>query len=57
MVMIEASGWSDFEELELPRQPDEGEPVETKYGTCFVTHAEPTPDMDRFDGKITCRLA
>ena len=56
MVTIEASGWSDFEELELPRQPDEGEPVETKYGTCFVTHAEPTPDMDRFDVKITCRL-
>jgi hypothetical protein len=55
IVTIEGAGWSDFEELELPRQPDEGEPLETKYGVCLVTHAEPTPET-QYDGKITCRL-
>jgi hypothetical protein len=56
IVTIEGPGWTDFEELELPRQPDEGETLETKYGVCLVTRAEPTPDAAQHDGKITCRL-
>jgi hypothetical protein len=35
--------------------PDEGEPIETKYGTCLVTHTEPQPNSG-YDGKIVCRL-
>jgi hypothetical protein len=40
----------------LSRLPDEGEPIETKYGTCFVTQAQTTPDAEQYDGRITCRL-
>jgi hypothetical protein len=55
MVMIEGKGWQDFEELELPAPPGEGEPVETKYGTCFVTKVEQMPQADRYDWKVFCR--
>jgi hypothetical protein len=56
LVTIEGSSWSDFQELELPRQPNEGELIETKYGTCIVEQSEPSPDSDRYDGKVVCRL-
>jgi hypothetical protein len=56
IVTIEGPGWKDLQDFELPRLPDEGEPIETKYGVCLVTHVEPTPDMKRYDGKIICRL-
>jgi len=55
-ITIEGPGWKDFQDVELPRLPDTGETIETKYGMCLVTHAEQTPDMDRYDGKIVCRL-
>ena len=55
IVTIEGAGWKDIEELELPAAPGEGEPIETKYGTCLVTRTEPQPH-DRYDGKISCRL-
>jgi hypothetical protein len=55
-VTIEGSGWEDFEELELPRLPGEGEPLETKYGTCLVTQSEVLPQGGHYDGKIVCRL-
>jgi hypothetical protein len=40
IVTIEGAGWTDFDEVELPAPPDEGEPIETKFGTCLVTEAE-----------------
>jgi hypothetical protein len=43
-VTIEGTGWEDFEDLELPRLPGEGEPLETKYGTCLVTQSEVLPE-------------
>ena len=55
-ITIEGPGWKDFQDVELPRLPDTGETIETKYGMCLVTHAEQAPDMDRHDGKIVCRL-
>lgn len=53
-VTIEGVGWTDFQELELQRIPREGELVETKYGTCLVTHSESLPKTERLDGKIVC---
>ena len=41
-VTIEGAGWTDVQVMELPRLPREGELIETKYGTCRVTHSEPT---------------
>jgi hypothetical protein len=56
IVTIEGAGWSDFQEVELPRLPDEGELIETKYGTCVVDRSEESPKTDRYDGKIVCRI-
>jgi hypothetical protein len=53
-VTIEGSGWTDVQELELPRLPGEGELIETKYGTCRVTHSESLAPSDAFDGRIVC---
>jgi len=53
-VTIEGEGWTDVQVLELPRLPREGELIETKYGTCLVTHSESTPNTGPFDGKIVC---
>ena len=54
IITIEGSGWTEVDEKELPGPPDEGEPIETKVGTCVVTHAELLPDSDH--GTIVCRL-
>jgi hypothetical protein len=56
VVQIEGSNWQDFQELELPALPREGDAIETRYGTCIVTRTEPLPDSKRYDGKIVCRL-
>jgi hypothetical protein len=55
-VTIEGPGWQDFE-IELLALPAEGEPIQTKYGTCLVTRAELVPGDDRYDGKIVCRTS
>ena len=56
LVTIQGGSWSDFQELELPRLPSEGELIETKYGTCIVESSESSPDTDRYDGKIVCSV-
>ena len=56
MITIQGPGWEDREDAELSRLPGEGDLVETKYGTCFVTEAQATPDGDQYDGRITCRF-
>jgi hypothetical protein len=53
-ITIEGPGWTEFDEVELPRPPDEGETIETKVGTCLITHAELLADSDH--GTIVCRL-
>jgi hypothetical protein len=53
-VTIEGVGWTDVQVLELPRLPREGELIETKYGTCRVTHSELTANTEPFDGKVVC---
>ena len=56
IITIEGPGWSDFEEIELLRLPSEGEPVETKFGTLLVERAEQTPEAEKYDGRIVCRM-
>jgi hypothetical protein len=56
-VTIEGAGWTDVQQLELPRRPREGELIETKYGTCRVTHSEATPDAGPVAGKIVCSIS
>jgi hypothetical protein len=53
-VTIEGKGWTDVQDLELPQLPREGDLIETKYGTCRVTHSEQLPKTERYDGKIVC---
>ena len=40
IVTIEGPGWTEVEDVELPRLPDEGESLETKFGTMRVASAE-----------------
>ena len=57
IVTIEGPGWTDVQDIELPRLPDEGESLETKFGTMLVAHAEEAPDLAAYAGKIVCRFA
>jgi hypothetical protein len=56
-VTIEGAGWTDVQQLELPRLPREGELIETKYGTCQVTDSEATPEAEPVAGKIVCSIS
>ena len=56
IVTIQGRGFDDIEEMELLAPPEDGEVVETKYGSCIVTSTEPLPESNQFDGKIACRL-
>jgi len=57
LVTIEGPGWTDVQDIELPRLPDAGEPIETKYGTMVVAEAEEALDLGPYSGKIVCRFA
>jgi hypothetical protein len=56
LVTVEGPNFKDLQEMELPRLPAEGEPLETRYGTGIVADSQATPDDEHFDGKVTCRL-
>jgi hypothetical protein len=55
IIQIEGGNWQDFQELELPALPREGDAIETRYGTCIVTRADP-PETGEQAGKIVCRF-
>jgi hypothetical protein len=57
LVTIEGSGWTDHEDVELPRLPDEGESIETKYGTLLIVQAEAAPDLGAYAGRIVVRMS
>jgi hypothetical protein len=57
MITIDGPNFQDFQEAEVARLPEEGEPIETKYGTCVVTSVEALPASEHFAGKVTCRLS
>ena len=56
LVTIEGSSWEDVHDLELPREPSEGDSIQTQYGACIVTKVESLPSKEKYDGKIVCRL-
>jgi hypothetical protein len=56
IVTIEGPGWTEVEDIEMPRLPDEGESLETKFGTMLVAHAEEAPDLAAYAGRIVCRF-
>jgi hypothetical protein len=56
IVTIEGPGWQDLQDVELPELPPEGDTIETRYGTGFVTGAELLPDSGEHAGKIVVRL-
>ena len=55
-VRIEGHGWEDFEEIELPSPPSEGDAFQTHLGICIVTGVDPMPDSREFEATIRCRL-
>jgi len=56
IVKIEGPNLQDIEEVELLQLPVEGEPIETRYGTCLIVATESLDDDSPFAGQITCRL-
>ena len=56
ILTVEGSNLEDLDEIELPRLPEEGEPIETRFGTCLVVRTEPAADSSSFAGHIVCRL-
>ena len=57
LITIEGPGWTDVQDVELPRLPDVGESLETKFGTLLVAHAEAAPDLAAYAGRIVCRMS
>ena len=55
IVTIEGPGWTDVDEVELPRPPNDGDTIETKFGICVVTNTN-LQSSAQHDGKIVCRL-
>jgi hypothetical protein len=56
VVTIEGPGFKDLQVIELPRLPNVGDPLETRFGTTIVTEAEALAGNDQYTGRITCRL-
>ena len=56
IVTVEGLPLEGIEEIELPRLPAEGEPIETRYGTCIITRTETTAEESQYAGRIFCRL-
>jgi hypothetical protein len=57
IVRIDGPNFQDFEEAELSHLPEEGELIDTKYGTCVVTGVETLPASGEFAGKVLCRMS
>jgi hypothetical protein len=57
LVTIEGRGWTEVEDVELPRLPDVGESLETKFGTMLVAKAEEAPDLATYAGRIVVRFS
>ena len=55
IIIIQAAGFEDVDNVELPAPPHPGEPIETNLGTCIVTSTESMPAESGYAGKIICR--
>jgi len=56
IVTVEGSNLTDIEEIELPALPSEGDPIETRFGTCVVVSTEVLSGPSVHQGKIVCRM-
>jgi hypothetical protein len=56
IITIEGRTFEDVDNVELLGPPQPGEPIETRLGTCIVTHTEPMPADSGYAGRIICRL-
>ena len=54
IVAVEGLPLEEIEEIELLQLPSEGEPIETRFGTCVVTGTEALADGSQYEGRITC---
>lgn len=55
VVIIEGANLEEVEETELLALPNEGDPIETKFGTCLVVKTEAT-NGGVYAGRIVCRM-
>jgi hypothetical protein len=56
ILTVEGPNLEDPEEIELPSLPLEGDPIETRFGTCIVVRTEAVADGSGHDGRIVCRM-
>jgi len=56
ILTVEGSSFEEIDEIELPRLPGDGDPIETKLGTCLVVRTEALDDASQYSGRIVCRL-
>ena len=56
ILTVEGPTLEDVDEVELLELPTEGDPIETRLGTCVVTRAEPLAPPSKYAGRIVCRL-
>jgi hypothetical protein len=56
ILTVEGPNLQDLDEVELPRLPQEGDAIETRFGTCLVVRAESDTDGGNYAGRIFARL-
>jgi hypothetical protein len=56
ILIVEGLPLEEFEEIELPHLPMQGEPIETRFGTCVVTETEAAEAGSDYAGRIVCRM-
>jgi len=56
-MTVEGPNLNDVSEIELPALPSEGEPIETRFGTCIVSSVDDRRSEDGvYQGRIVCRM-
>ena len=56
ILTVEGSNFQEVDEIEFPRSPADGDPIETNLGTCLVLRTESLDDSSQYSGRIVCRL-
>jgi hypothetical protein len=56
ILTVEGPSFEEVDEIELPRSPVDGDPIETKLGTCLVVRTEALDDSSQYSGRIICRM-
>jgi hypothetical protein len=56
ILTVEGSSFQEIDEIELPRSPADGDPIETNLGTCVVVRTESLDDASQYSGRIVCRM-